>query len=149
MPLQIQTPNEYSGKQVLIRSDRLIFNAAAGDIIMAAKGVVALSAEDQIHLNSKGNLYLNVQDGSKVIIGKPGSSTRKSENAAVLGGKMVSFLEDVLQLLVTFTVVTPSGTGNADPAINTKIQKIKAKYLKPKSPNYILSDLLFIADNVK
>lgn len=149
MPLQIQTPNEYSGKQILIRSDRLIFNAAAGDTIIASKGVVAISAEDQVHINSKGNLYLNVQDGSKIVIGKPGSSTRRTENAAILGSKMVSFIEDILQLLVTFTVVTPSGTGNADPAVNTKIQKLKAKYLKPNSPNYILSDLLFIADNAK
>lgn len=149
MPLQIQTPNEYSGKQVLIRSDRLVFNASASDIILASKGVVAISAEDQVHINSKGNLYLNVQDGSKIIIGKPGSTTRKSENAAVLGSKLLNFVEDVLQLLITFTVATPSGTGNADPAVNTKIQKLKAKYLKPNSPNYILSDLLYIADNAK
>lgn len=149
MPLQIQTPNEYSGKQVLIRSDRLVFNAAASDLILASKGVVAISAEDQVHINSKGNLYLNVQDGSKIIIGKPGSTTRKSENPAVLGSKLLSFVEDVLQLLITFTVATPAGTGTADPAVNTKIQKLKAKYLKPNSPNYILSDLLYIADNTK
>ena len=149
MALQIQTPNDFSGKQVLIKSDRLVFNASASDIIIASKGVVAIAAEDQVHINSKGNLYLNVKDGSKVIVGKPGSSTRKSENKAVLGNKLVSFVEDVLQLLVTFTVTTPSGVGNADPAVNSKIQKIKAKYLKPSSPNYILSDLLYIADNVK
>lgn len=149
MSLQIQPPNEYSGKQVLIRSDRLVFNASAGDIILATKGVVAISAEDEIHINSKGNLYLNVQDGSKIIIGKPGSKSRKSENAAVLGTKLLSLIEDVLQLMVTFTVTTPSGTGTADPAVNSKIQKFKAKYLKPNSPDYILSDLMYIADNSK
>ena len=149
MPLQIQPPNDYSGKQVLIKSDRLVFNAAASDIILASKGVVALSAEDQIHLNSKGNLYLNVEDGSKIIIGKPGSKTRKLENSAVLGNKLINFIEDILQLLITFQVVTPGGQGTADTTVNTQIQKLKTKYLKTNSKDYILSDLLFIADNAK
>jgi hypothetical protein len=149
MALQIQTPNDYSGKQVLIKSDRLIFNASASDIVIASKGVVAIGAEDQVHINSKGNMYLNVQDGSKIIIGKPGSKTRKSQNQAVLGGKLLNFLEDVMQLLVTLKVVTPGGAGNADPEVSTKVQKLKAKYFKPNSKDYILSDLLYIADNVK
>ena len=149
MPLQIQTPNDYSGKQVLIKSGRLIFNASSNDIILAAKGVLAIGAEDQIHINSKGNLYLNVQDGSRIIIGKPGSATRKSQNSAVLGNKLLNFMEDVMQLFVTLKVVTPSGAGNADPDVSKSVQKINNKYLKPNSKDYILSDLLFIADNIK
>lgn len=149
MALQIQTPNDYSGEQILITSDRLVFNAASSDIVIASKGVVAIGAEDQVHINSKGNMYLNVKDGSKIIIGKPGSKTRKSQNQAVLGNKILNLLEDVLQVLITFKVVTPGGAGTADPEVNTKLQKIKAKYFKPNSKDYILSDLLYIADNVK
>jgi hypothetical protein len=149
MALQIQTPNDYSGKQVLIKSDRLVFNASSNDIILASKGVIAIAAEDQVHINSKGNLCLNVKDGSKIIFGKPGSKTRKSQNQAVLGNKLLNFLEDVMQLLVTLKVVTPGGAGTADPEVSTKIQKLKAKYFKPNSKDYILSDLLYIADNIK
>jgi len=145
--LHIQLPNEFSGKQVLVKSDRLVFNAATNDIILAAKGTIALAATDQIHINSKGNLHLNVEDGSKIVIGKSGSRTRKSEQPAVLGTNLQTFLEDLMQLLVTFGVTTPSGEGQASPRVNTEVQKFKKKYFNKKSKNYILSDMFFIADN--
>jgi|694.fasta_scaffold53648_6 hypothetical protein len=147
--LHIQLPNEFSGKQVLIKSDRLVFNAATNDIILAAKGTIALAANDQIHINSKSNLYLNVEDGAKIVVGKSGSKTRKSEQPAVMGTSLQTFLEDLMQLLVTFGVTTPSGEGQASPRVNTEIQKFKRKYFSKNSKDYILSDLLFIADNKK
>ena len=145
--LHIQLPNEFSGKQVLIKSDRLVFNSATNDIILAAKGTIALAANSQIHINSKGNLYLNVDDGAKIVIGKAGSKTRRSEQPAVMGTSLQTFLEDLMQLLVTFGVTTPSGEGQASPRVNTEVQKFKRKYFTKNSKDYILSDLFFIADN--
>jgi hypothetical protein len=127
----------------------LVFNAATNDIILAAKGTIALAANDQIHINSKSNLYLNVEDGAKIVVGKSGSKTRKSEQPAVMGTSLQTFLEDLMQLLVTFGVTTPSGEGQASPRVNTEIQKFKRKYFSKNSKDYILSDLLFIADNKK
>jgi len=146
--LKIQAPNEFSGKQVLIKSDRLVFNAFNNDIILAAKNTIALSASNEIHINSAGNTYLNVKDGSKIVVGKVGT-TRKSEQPAVLGRSLNNFIDDLLQLLTTFQVTTPSGEGQAGPKVAAQVQKFKKKYFRKKSPDYILSDLLFIADNRK
>lgn len=146
--LKIQAPNEYSGKQILVKSDRLVLNASTNDIILASKNTIAIGASNELHLNSAGNLYLNVKQGSKIVIGKSGKD-RKSEQAAVLGKSLSNFLDDVLQLLITFQVTTPAGEGQAGPKVAEQVQKIKQKYLKKGSKDYILSDLFFISDNVK
>lgn len=146
--LKIQAPNEYSGKQILVKSDRLVLNASTNDIILASKNTIAIGASNELHLNSAGNLYLNVKQGSKIVIGKSGKD-RKSEQAAVLGKSLSNFLDDVLQLLITFQVTTPGGEGQAGPKVAEQVQKIKQKYLKKGSKDYILSDLFFISDNVK
>lgn len=145
--LKIQAPNEYAGKQMLIKSGRLVLNSAENDIILASKNTIALASNGELHINSKGNLYLNVAPGSKITIGKSGTEERKSEQPAVLGTNTQLFFEELMQLLVTFKVTTPAGLGVADPSVNTKVQSFKKKYFDKKSKYYILSDLLYIADN--
>jgi len=145
--LKIQTPNDYSGKQVLIKSDRLVFNASTNDILLASKNIIAIGASNELHLNSGGNMYLNVKKGSRIVLGKAGTD-RKREQEMVLGKSLSNFLDDIMQLLITFQVTTPSGEGQAGPKVAQQIQKIKNKYLKKGSKDYILSDSYFIADNL-
>lgn len=147
--LKIQAPNEYAGKQAIITSDRLVFNARLGDLILSARNTIALSANNEIHINSAGNMYLNAKDGSKITIGKSGTKTRKSEQPAILGNNQTELLEDLLDLLLTFQVVTPNGEGQAGPDVAAKVSQLRAKYLTEGTSSYILSDLLFIADNIK
>lgn len=147
--LKIQAPNEFAGNQIIIASDRLIFNAATSDLILASKNTIALSAENELHINSAGDMYLNVKQGSKITIGKPGTDSRSSDQPAVLGNNQIDLLDDILELLMTFQVLTPNGEGQAGPEVAAKIQKIKSKYFKESSTSYILSDLLFIVDNHK
>lgn len=147
--LKVQAVNEYSGKQAIIKSDRIVLNAFSNDIIIGAKSTVALASSNEIHINSAGNMYLNVKDGSKVVIGKPGSATRKGDQPAVLGTNLSDFLDELMQLLITFQTVSSAGEGQAGPAVGTKVQELKRRYLTSSSENYILSDLLHIADNAK
>lgn len=145
--LHVQHVNEYSGKQIIFKSDRIVFCANGGDLILAAKNNIALSSDGEIHLNSNDDLHINVNEGSKIIIGKPGTKIRKTEQPAVLGTNLHNFLEDIMQLLITFQVTTPSGEGQAGPKVSSELQKIKKKYFTKKSKSYIFSDLLYIADN--
>ena len=147
--LKIQAVNEYSGKQAIIKSDRIIMNAFNNDVVIGAKSTIALAASNEIHINSSGNMYLNVKDGSKIVIGKSGTPARKGEQPAVLGTNLSDFLDELLQLLVTFQTVSSAGEGQAGPRVGTKVQAIKQKYLSSRSQNYILSDLLYIVDNLK
>lgn len=147
--LKIQAPNEYSGNQLILTSDRLVLNAKVGDIILGSRNSLAFSANNEIHINAAGNMYFNVKDGSTIKIGKSGTSIRKSEQPAVLGTNHLDLLEDILDLLVTFQVVTPNGEGQAGPDVAEKVSQIKNKYFTEGKPGYILSDLLFIADNKK
>lgn len=148
MALSIASPNEYAGPQRIISSGRVILHAATSDIILASAGTIALASDNEIHLNSKGDLRLNVKDGSKVKIGKIGGK-RSEYKEIVLGPNLQSLIEDLFQLLTTFQVTTPSGNGNASPDVASKIEKLKKKYLKAKSADYILSDFVVVASNLK
>lgn len=145
--LRIQAPNEYAGPQQLIKSGRIVINADKNDIILAAKNTIALSSAGELHINSAGNCFINVAPGSKIIIGKPGTKERPNAQPAVLGSNMELLIEELLQLLITFKVTTPSGMGTADASMFNKVQAIKKKFLSANSKYSILSDLLNIADN--
>lgn len=144
--LKIQHPSEYSGKQVIIKSDRLVFHASTDDILLASKNIIALASGYELHLNSAGNIYLNSKDG-KVIIGKPSDPDRKGEQNAVLGNNLLKFLEDLSLILSTFQVETPSGEGTATIKVTQNIQKLKETYFNPSSKSYLLSDIMSIANN--
>jgi hypothetical protein len=144
----ITAPNTYSGEQIVIKTGRIVLNSSTNDIILAAKNSIALAANKEIHINSFGDMHLNVSPGSKILIGKP-DKDRKAYQSTVLGKNLNLLIEDLLQILVTLQVTTPSGEGQVGPKTASAIQKLKKKYFKKDSPQYILSDLLFIIDNKK
>ena len=57
--------DQYVGKQILIDSDRLVFNGR-NDSIFSAKNLFVFKTEGEFHVNSRQDVFIN---GSKIFIG--------------------------------------------------------------------------------
>lgn len=146
--LRITAPDSYQGNQQVYKADRLLFHAAMNDLIQIAKYNVVIGAGNEYHVNAKNGIFMNVSGSSKIIFGKPGAE-RSTIQPNILGASAYELLDDILQLITTLKIHTPMGTAVvAQDSVNTVID-LQKKYLQPGSEQYILSDLVFTADNVK
>lgn len=97
-------PYEYEGKQVVINSDRLLFNAKNDSIMVYSNKHMAFSANNHIHFNTgdDGNFVVN---SNKVFLGLEGDKNEPAENA-VLGNELETILNDMCDMLedVLFTL---------------------------------------------
>ena len=94
-----QSPDTYQGNQVLINSDRLIFNAKNDNILLFAKEDIGFSTNGSFHFDTS-----NDEDRSKFIINSPNiylgleyDSTLPTQ-PAVLGEELVTILEEILDM---------------------------------------------------
>jgi len=97
-------PNTYEGKQVIINSDRLLFNAKSDSVLFYSKEHVAFSANKHIHFDTgdEGNFAIN---SNKIFLGLEGDKNEPAENA-VLGNQLEIILNDMCDMLedVLFTL---------------------------------------------
>ena len=150
--LRITAPDEYQGSQYIFSSGRIILNSVAspsssGDMFLVAAGTLALGA-NEMHLNSKNDMFFNVSGSNKMIFGKPNSERPKIQ-ANLLGASTYEFLDDILSLISTLKIHTPMGTAVIAQESIDKLLDLQKKYLQPTSNQYILSDLVFTADNIQ
>ena len=61
-----QKVNEYQGKQVLINSDRLVFNAKNDSILLYSDRVIGFSTNGSFHFDTSSN-----KDKSNFIVNSP------------------------------------------------------------------------------
>ena len=138
-------PQNYEGKQVIINSDRLVFNArlavdqgeagayaAGGDIHMFSQNFITLSTRGSIHLNTlhpegvsqeENNINYIMINAPNIFLGMDdvpeiGEGKPKSypTQPAVLGLKNQEFMDKVLNLLKT--ILERLGTMNIHVAGN-------------------------------
>ena len=97
-------PYEYEGKQVVINSDRLLFNAKNDSIMVYSSKHMAFSANNHIHFDTgdDGNFAIN---SNKIFLGLEGDKNEPAENA-VLGNQLEIVLNDMCDMLedVLFTL---------------------------------------------
>lgn len=133
-------PNEYNKPQRIIKSNRIILNSILDEIILASNGDIILGTNASIHVNSNNNIHLNTNNG-KVYITKQNSSKYQP---TVLGDNLVNILGDILNIINSLVIVTPSGTGVVSPDIKARIIQLQQQYLHSISNAYILSNLVYI-----
>ena len=116
--------NRYKGKQVLINSDRLVFNAKDDSILMYSDKAIGFSTKGSIHFDTtqikegeesenlspgrfvvnSPHIYLGLEAGLGDNFNKDpnvGSSWNYPHQRAVLGNNMRKYLRDVLELIET------------------------------------------------
>jgi len=95
------SPNTYQGNQVIINSDRLVFNAK--------KDAILLYSDQHIGFSTNGNFHFDTDNSedTKFIVNSPNiylgignlSTGELPTEPAVLGNQLKDLLEDILNLI--------------------------------------------------
>ena len=134
----------YIGKQIIIDSDRLVFNGR-DDAIFSTTNLFVFKTDGEFHINTQDDTFINTP---KIYIG-PVINGQDPNIPAVKSDTLKIILSDLIQSLKTFfTIQYPqtSGLQGPNPAINktlgqsiiSKLDRIEAKL------DDIKSDKVFI-----
>lgn len=113
--IELYKKNDFGGNQVLITSDRLIFNARKQEILAYSKESIGLSSEKIISLDGK---ELVETESKRINLGLNATSP------VLLGDRTMNWLDtlcDILSKFITTTtqITVPTGVGPSGPPINT------------------------------
>ena len=91
-------PDVYQGKQVIINSDRLLFNAKTDSILLFSDKVIGFSTNGSFHFDTS-NL-----DGNKFVVNAPDiylglDLDKYPTEPALLGDKTEDYLNDLLDMI--------------------------------------------------
>ena len=136
-------PNTLEGNQVIINSDRIIFNTKKEELMIFANKGIILNTNGYVAIDSSENIGLTTLDKLNVIA-KTGTYVDSKEiilgkdatEPLVLGNELLELLSDLLTELIVETHMT--GAGKSTPpenaakyaAIKTKLRKILSKQNK-------------------
>ena len=95
----LKSPETYQGKQVIINSDRLIFNARE-DSLFSSNKTIAFSTNKDFHINtSEGSDGKFAVNSPKIHLGKIKANNPLADNPAVKGQELEQLLKDILNHL--------------------------------------------------
>ena len=105
----IKSPETYQGKQVIVTSDRLIFNARE-DSIFSSNSTIAFSTNKDFHINtSDGSNGMFVVNSPKIHLGVIKNDNKIADNPAVKGQELEKLLSDILSHLnQLYNIVLPT-----------------------------------------
>jgi len=119
--------DKYVGKQILIDSDRLVFNGR-DDSVFSAKNLFVFKTDGEFHVNSRNDVFIN---GSKVFIG-PIENGKDVNIPAVRSRELKQILEDLIGAFETFFSIqypNTSGLMGPNPGVNLGLAQIILKDL--------------------
>ena len=148
-----QAPGTYQGNQVLINSDRLVFNAKEDSILLFSDKAIGFSTNGSFHFDTSPD-----ESESKFVVNSPNIylglefNNTLPEQPAVLANDLISSLVEILDLIakvyqdlsfnIAFTSTspgTPTGLNPSNFSIMEKrmreIQNIKDSFESFKSQN--------------
>ena len=97
-----EEPNVYQGRQVIINSDRLLFNAKDDSILMYAEKALGFNSMGSINFDTgeKEGHNLFVVNSPNIYLGLQGlNNDEYPEEPAVLGNALDTYLNDILDLI--------------------------------------------------
>ncbi len=105
----LKSPETYQGKQVIITSDRLIFNSRE-DSIFSSDSTIAFSTNKDFHINtSDGSTGKFAVNSPKIHLGLVKSNSNLADNPAVKGQELEQLLMDILDHLnQLYTIAIPT-----------------------------------------
>jgi hypothetical protein len=125
--------DKYIGKQVIIDSDRLIFNGRE-DQIFSAKKFLSFKTDGEVHFNSRKDVFIN---GPRIFIG-PVENNQDVNIPAVRSRELKLILSDLIGALELFFQIQyplTSGLMGPNPGVTsplaqpllTQLKKIKTR----------------------
>ena len=126
MAYKPDSPNKYAGKQVIINSDRLLFNAKEDAILIIGNETVGISTNGTFNVDSGGETIIN---SPEIYLGLD------AVEPVVLGDTLLGLLEELCDALAAETHPTP--VGPSGPPINAaQYSSIKSRlkaFLSPQN----------------
>lgn len=131
-------PNIYQGNQVLINSDRLVFNAKQDSILLYSEKSIGFSTKGNFHFdtdNSQPNKF--IVNAPKIYLGIKNLSTGELPNQpAVLGNELSEILDQILLLVemilididTNISYVVSTAPGKTSPGPDNKMIIDQRKY---------------------
>jgi hypothetical protein len=123
---QPQSPNEFSGKQILFNSGRLVFNSSDDHILLSSNQSVGLNAISSVNIDTP----LTVIQSDKVLLG-----SKDATESMIKGDLLITELQNLLtqlQLLTTSLQAVPQAASAAT-LVLSELPKIAANLEKTKS----------------
>jgi hypothetical protein len=120
------TPEEYSGKQILINSGRLVFNTTQDHLLLTSKKSINLNAINSVNIDTKEHIVKSdmIKLGSK-----------EATEPILKGNALVTELQNLIaqvQLLTIALQAVPQASAAAG-LVNSELPKISAKLELTKS----------------
>ena len=91
--------NIYDDNQIIINSDRLIFNAKQDSILFSSNKVIGFNTNGSFHFDSEKNFIVN---SSKIILGlknAPDGTIIYGQEPAILGNQMEEYISDLIDAI--------------------------------------------------
>tara|TARA_R100000315_G_C5222606_1_gene134234 strand:- start:874 stop:1344 length:471 start_codon:yes stop_codon:yes gene_type:complete len=96
-----ENPNSYTGNQVIINSDRLLFNAKEDSILFYSNKAIGFSTNGNFHFDTSPNLDNKfIINSPNIYLGLEYDNTLPTQSA-VLSDDLISSLSDILDLIET------------------------------------------------
>jgi hypothetical protein len=138
-----ESPLNFIGKQLLISSDRLVFNAKKNSLIFSSKKTMHFSSDESINMDSNKNIIL---DAPELVFGY------NANNPAVLGNELNTILSDMnselqklCKLISTINTVGSAVAQTLSPALIPQFTNSGVNFSKiTEKLNTILSKKLII-----
>ena len=142
-----ESPDTYQGNQVILNSDRLLFNAKSDIILLFSDKAIGFSTNGSFHFDTSPNEESKfIINSPQIYLGLEFDDTLPTQ-PAVLGEELGELLEGVLDLIddviddictkVTYVVTPPGGLTGMNPANFSTFQsrKIEIESLKQDIEN--------------
>lgn len=138
--------NLYVGSQVILDSDRLVFNGR-DDAIISANKLILFKNEGEFHVNTRGK---SIIASPEIYLGRI-ESGQVPNIPAVKSDELIRILNDIISALVQFTINYGIGTsggppGGPNPAVNQPIGnalKIRLEQIQQRLDD-IKSDVVYL-----
>lgn len=147
---QVGKQNNYKGSQLLLNSDRVILNAREDFLMLFGNNGIVMSSPNEIKIDSDTSVTLYGVSGvhlgcpTKVVVDNRNTKVPSAGNYAqattdsiyepiILGQKLYDLLDDMIDILTTSEIVTPTGKGSFSQESLYKLKSIKARLPEMKS----------------
>ena len=131
--------NNFSGKQIMLNSGRLVLNANSNHLLLSAEKSINLNTLGSVNIDSKNDTIIKVGKDSKILLGDKGAT-----ESVILGDKFLTDLQVFLQEMVKLSTalvasgipipfIPNAGAASTAPTMATAAQNIVNKIEKYKS----------------
>ena len=140
-----ESPNIFQGKQIIIDSNRLIFNAKDDSILLFSNKAIGFSTNGSFHFDTSDkkeskfivnspNIYFGLKDGDlptePVILGHKFQEWMIGDKDGVGEGGLLDLIDDILDMiLIELEFISPAGPTTPSAknitAIKNRQQKLK------------------------